>query len=510
MLAKTLSVALVGAEAHVVEVEVHATQGVPSFTIVGLPAKSVREAEQRTRSALLSSDQRWPPSRTLANLAPASLRKEGTHFDLSIAIGILAADARLDAAELEGWVFVGELGLDGAVRPVRGVLPAAIVAAARGLKGIVCPEANAAEAVVVAGLKVVPVAKLRTCVDFLRGQWQPPPVAVPDRETVRGDNDDDLADVRGQQVARAALEVAAAGGHNLVLSGAPGCGKTMLARRLPGILPSMSQREALDVTRIHSVAGLLGERQGLLQRRPFRAPHHNISGAALIGGGPGLARPGEVALANHGVLFMDEMPLFRRDVLESLRAPLEDGMVRIARSAGLVTFPCRFSLVGAMNPCPCGFLGDRSRACRCSEQILRAYRGRVSGPLLDRFDIQVEMMRVTSKDLLREGEGETSEVVRGRVEEARSRQRERYGCASLTNASVSKRMFRTSGAFAPSAFRPLQPFLDSGTLTGRGFDRVARVARTVADLEGSTLVDPGHVMRAFTFRVSDVGAGAAA
>ncbi|MDQ3983497.1 MAG: YifB family Mg chelatase-like AAA ATPase, partial [Actinomycetota bacterium] len=360
MLAKTLSVALVGAEAHLVEVEVHATQGVPNFTVVGLPAKSVREAEQRTRSALLSSDQRWPPSRTLANLAPAALRKDGTHFDLPIAVGILAADAHLDAAALEGWVFVGELGLDGSVRRVRGVLAASILAARPGLKGIVCPAVNAAEAALVDGVEVVPVGSLRECIAFLRGRWSPPD--VPPAQPRCEPEVEDMADVRGQEVARAALEIAAAGGHNLLMRGAPGSGKTMLARRLPGILPKMSAQEALDVTRLHSIAGLLGEQQGLIERRPFRTPHHNVSAAGLIGGGPGLARPGEVVLANHGVLFLDELPLFRRDVLESLRAPLEDGVVRIVRSGGAVSFPCRFSLVAAMNPCPCGYLGDRSRA----------------------------------------------------------------------------------------------------------------------------------------------------
>ncbi len=501
MLAKTLSVALVGAEAHLVEVEVHATQGVPNFTVVGLPAKSVRESEQRTRSALLSSDQRWPPSRTLANLAPAALRKEGTHFDLPIAVGILAADARLDAAALEGWVFVGELGLDGAVRRIRGALAASIVAARPGLKGIVCPAANAAEAALVEGVEVVPVASLRDCIRFLKGQWSPPelPPESPGREL----EVEDMADVRGQGVAREALEISAAGGHNLMMRGAPGSGKTMLARRLPGILPRMSSQEALEVTRLHSIAGLLAEQQGLIQHRPFRTPHHNVSAAGLIGGGPGLARPGEVVLANHGVLFMDEMPLFRRDVLESLRAPLEDGVVRIVRSGGAVMFPCRFSLVGAMNPCPCGYLDDRSRTCRCSEHTLRSYRGRISGPLLDRFDIQVPTTRVTGGDLLESPDGETSASIRQRVEAARGVQHTRYGSTSATNASVSKTQLRLRGRFRPSAFPQLQVFVDNGSLTGRGFERVLRIARTIADLQGSDDVDEDHVAEALAFRLND-------
>lgn len=499
MLAKTLSIALVGAEAHLVEVEVHSTQGVPNFTVVGLPAKSVREAEQRTRSALLSSGCRWPPSRTLANLAPAVLRKEGTHFDLPIAVGILAADGHLDAAAVDGWVFVGELGLDGTVRPIRGTLAAAIVAAGPSLRGIVCPAANAGEAALVGGVEIAPVATLRECIRFLRGECPPRPVEP--APPARVHEPPDMSDVRGQTVAREALEVAAAGGHNVLMRGAPGCGKTMLARRLPGILPRMSPEEALEVTRVHSIAGVLGDRMALVEQRPFRAPHHGVSTAGLIGGGAGLARPGEVVLANHGVLFMDEMPLFRRDVLESLRAPLEDGVVRIVRGGGAVTFPCRFSLVAAMNPCPCGYAEDPARSCSCSEQVLRGYRNRVSGPLLDRFDMQVEMSRVTGDDLLRAPDGEASKTIRARVESVRDVQRARYGSSSATNASVSKGDLRRCGAFHPSVFRALRTHVDNGTLTGRGLDRVLRLARTLADLEGSAEAGARHASAALALRV---------
>ncbi|MDQ3916082.1 MAG: YifB family Mg chelatase-like AAA ATPase [Actinomycetota bacterium] len=508
MLAKTLSVALVGADAHVVEVEVHATQGVPNFTIVGLPAKSVREAEQRTRSALLSSDQRWPPSRTLANLAPAALRKEGTHFDLAIAVGILAADARLDAEALEGWVFVGELGLDGSVRPVRGTLAAAMATAHAGLRGIICPAANAGEAALVEPLEVVPVETLTECIRFLRGVWQPGPVEARPEETAGEVHD--MADVRGQDVAVQALELAAAGGHNLLMRGAPGCGKTMLARRMPGILPRMSTQEALEVTRLHSIAGLLGPSPGLVQERPFRTPHHNVSAAGFVGGGPGLARPGEVVLANHGVLFMDELPLFRRDVLESLRGPIEDGIVRIARAGGIVTFPCRFSLVAAMNPCPCGYIDDRNRSCRCTSHALRHYQSRLSGPLLDRFDIQVAMTRITGNDLLKAPDAPSSGSIRARVEAARDAQRRRYGSPSATNASVSKRELRTSGRFRPDAYAPLKAHVDAGILTARGFDRVLRLARTLADVRGDAEVDGEHVGRALAFRSDEDCAGVAA
>jgi magnesium chelatase family protein len=501
VLAKTLSVALVGVDAHIVEVEVHATQGVPSFTIVGLPAKSVREAEQRTRSALLSSDMRWPPSRTVANLAPASLRKEGTHFDLSIAVGILAADARLDEAQVEGWVFVGELGLDGSVRPVRGALSAAISAAASGCRGIVCSASNAAEAGLVEGIEVVPVATLRDCVRFLRGQWSPE--AVTRSGSPASENADDMADVRGQPAARRALEIAAAGGHNFLMTGAPGCGKTMIARRLPGILPLMSKQESLDVTRIHSIAGLLDEDRGLIVDRPFRTPHHNVSVAGLIGGGSGLARPGEVALAHQGVLFMDELPLFRRDVLESLRGPLEDGVVRVARSGGLVSFPCRFSLVAAMNPCPCGYLEDEGRSCECVDQQLRAYRARVSGPLLDRFDIHLGMTRVPSRHLVGRSSSESSAQVRERVEAARWAQRRRYGDSWETNASVPKTKLIEKGSYLSEAFRPLCSAIDDASLTGRGMERVLRVARTIADLAGRPDVGKEAVAEALMVRAGE-------
>lgn len=501
MLAKTESVALVGAEARLVELEVHASTGVPCLTIVGLPAASVREAEQRTRSAIESSSEAWPKQRMTVNLAPGALRKEGTHFDLAMALGILAAQGRLEAARLEGWVALGELALNGSVRAVRGVLAAAITCRATRRRGLICPAANASEAALVDGIEVVPVGSLRECLAFLRGETAPPrPQPAPPGPTAKLP---DISDVRGHEPPKRALEVAAAGGHNLMLEGPPGSGKTMLASRLPGILPPMSAEESLEVTRVYSVAGLLGEGAGLMSRRPFRSPHHHLSMAGLIGGGSGLPRPGEASLAHHGVLFLDEMPLYKREALESLRAPLEEGRVRIARAAGTVTYPCRFSLVAAMNPCPCGHLGDPKKNCRCSDVQRQSYCARLSGPLLDRFDMQVLMDRLTREQLLGAPEGECSEVIRARVEAARAVQHERYGSPLLTNATAPSRVLERSVRLSPAARTMLGNAIDNLSLSGRGLVRVMRVARTVADLGRQAEVEDEHVQEALGLRLND-------
>jgi magnesium chelatase family protein len=495
LLAKIESVALVGTEARPVQVEVFVGQGVPAFRIVGLPSASVREAEQRVRGALEESSERWPPHKIVANLAPGALRKEGTHFDLAIALGIVAADKRLDPAVLDRVIAIGELALDGTVRPVRGTVAAAITCRELGGRKLICPRRNAHEAVLIDGLEVLPVDNLGQCLAYLRGKCDLPRVErVSESESPVTE---DLAEVRGNWQARRALEVAAAGGHNLLLEGPPGGGKTMLARRLPGILPPMNDVESLEVTRVYSVAGLLPERATLLRNRPFRAPHHNVSLAGLIGGGSGLARPGEISLAHRGVLFLDEVGLYRRELLDTLRAPIEDGTVRIVRSAGVVTYPCTFSLIAAMNPCPCGFMNDSFRDCRCEAYVVERCQRKLSGPVLDRFDMRVAVDRLTRAEITDGSTSESSAAVRSRVIQARLIQDNRYDTAT-TNATAPVSVEGVITSLGRDSF--LCDQIDNGVLSGRGLVRTWKVARTIADLEGADRVTENHVLEALSLK----------
>jgi magnesium chelatase family protein len=512
MLASLRTAAVFGVESCPVDVEVDVGFGFPSFTMVGLPDASVRESRDRVRSAIRNSGFEFPPHRITVNLAPADVRKAGASFDLPIALGILAASGVVERRLIADLVLLGELSLDGSIHATRGVLPIAVAARRDGLSGILLPAGNADEAAIVAGLEIVAVSSLGEAVHALNdpagfradAALHPALPAYPAPPARSGGSrplPPDLADVRGQLLARRALEVAAAGGHNLLLVGPPGAGKTMMARRVSGILPPLSFDEALELTAIHSVAGLLPTGGGLLTERPFRSPHHTISNAALIGGGS-QPRPGEVSLAHHGVLFLDEMLEFSRHVLEVLRQPLEEGRVAVARSARTAVFPARFMLVGAMNPCPCGFAGDPSRECRCPPQVMTRYRDRLSGPLRDRLDLTVEVPALTLDALSDDAGGESTADVRARVVSARGRQAARYADdAIFTNSELTSALMAKHCAVDRPAQRVLRSALTRLSLSARGYDRVRKVGRTIADLAGDEQVGADHIAEALQFRM---------
>ncbi len=500
MLATLRTAAVFGVEACPVQVEVDVSFGLPGFTMVGLPDASVRESRDRVRSAIRNSGFEFPPHRITVNLAPADVRKAGASFDLPIALGILAAQGAVERRAINDLVVLGELSLDGAIQSARGVLPIAAAARREGLSGLLLPHANAGEATIVGGLDVFAVRTLAEAVQALNHPTTfstPPPGIAVEAASVP-----DLADVRGQLLARRALEIAAAGEHNLLLVGPPGAGKTMMARRMGGILPPLTFDEAIEVTSIHSVAGLLPGGAGLVQSRPFRAPHHTISNVALIGGG-GQPRPGEVSLAHHGVLFLDEMLEFHRAVLEVLRQPLEEGSVTIARISRSVAFPAKFVLVGAMNPCPCGFAGSPERECRCTPMQVDRYRSRLSGPLRDRLDLGVEVPALPPDVLGQTTAGEPSAVVRARVVAARQRQRERYaGTPVSANARLTPSMMAQHCRLDLKSVRLLSAAVQRLGLSARGYERTRKVARTIADLDGANDIAPDHVAEALQFRMT--------
>jgi len=502
MLAQVRSVALWGLDVVPVTVETDVGNGLPRTQIVGLPDSTVKESQERIVSAFKHTGVDLPDGRVIINLSPTDLRKTGSHYDLPIAVALALASGRVPRVPVGELVFLGELGLDGSLRPVGGVLPAARWARDHGVRGLVVPRGNATEAGI-AGVDVWPMATLDELFAFLwNGEAPEPPASPPTRPGREAPGD--LADIRGQAPAKRALEIAAAGGHNLLFVGPPGSGKTLLARRMSGLLPALNREESVDVTCIHSAAGHLRPGDGRIEHPPLRAPHHTVSAAALLGGGA-VPRPGEVSLAHHGVLFLDELPEFRRDALEGLRQPLEEGHVVVSRARYTVTFPARFTFLAAMNPCPCGHAGDPLRVCRCSPSQVARYRRRVSGPVLDRIDLQIEVPRVRTEDLARGRRGETSAAVAARVAAARRGQRERQG---RLNGHLGLKETERRCTPGEAARGLLEQAMDRFGLSARAYHRVLRVARTICDLEGRDRIGSAQIAEAVQYRALDRDGGA--